>query len=79
MLYYFQKANSLQTTNDSIKELAEKDCMIITLEDQLQEKTTTLEKVCKSLQHSMKNQKLLEKELSQLRLQLEVRHKTLLN
>lgn len=66
-----QTPNSFQTTNDSIKELAEKDCMIITLEDQLQEKSSALEKACKTVQHFMANQKVLEKELNELRMKLE--------
>lgn len=72
----FERSKSLQTPNDSIKELAEKDCIIITLEDQLQEKSAELElkassltKACKSLEILMRKQKELEKELEQLRQQ----------
>lgn len=64
-------SEKLPSTNDSIKELAEKDCMIITLEDQLQEKSSALEKACKSLNYFMANQKVLGKELDQLRAKLE--------
>ncbi|KAJ6647466.1 Centrosomin, partial [Pseudolycoriella hygida] len=69
LLQQLHKGNS---TNDSIKELAEKDCMIITLEDQLQEKSAALEKACKTVQFFMTNQKSLEKEINQLRLKSEV-------
>lgn len=58
-----------------MKELADKDCLIITLEDQLQEKSSALEKACKSVQYFMANQKVLEKELMQLRSKLEVSRK----
>ncbi|XP_037024363.1 centrosomin isoform X1 [Bradysia coprophila] len=74
----FEQTKSLQTTNDSIKELAEKDCIIITLEDQLQEKTVELEKkssayekACQSVAVFMSKQNVLEKELNQLRQRLQ--------
>lgn len=58
-----------------MKELADKDCMIITLEDQLEEKSHALENACKSVQYFMANQKVLEKQISDLRAKLEVRRK----
>lgn len=46
--------------------------MIITLEDQLEVKSSALEKACKTVQYFITNQKVLEKELNELRLKLEV-------
>lgn len=64
-----------QSNNDSTKELAEKDCIILTLEDSIADKSFALEKTYKSIQYLTNKVQTMEKELSQLRTKPEVKQK----